>query len=171
MSRKDSRQDEIQGEGDYKSARRFNKASKQFVESHDVETLGRDSTPHSPQEAGALEQAEAAGRSRAKGVRSAKSGDAGDRSREPVGKLMTEVEDLIRKVGHLTDTDIVDVRQKVEDTLTSTRAALEASAARARAGSEQAAEAAAGYVHQRPWTALGLAAAVGALLGALAVRR
>jgi ElaB/YqjD/DUF883 family membrane-anchored ribosome-binding protein len=169
--KKSSGQDEIQGEGDYKSARRFNRASEQFVESHDFEALGRESAPHSPQEETELARAEAAGRSRAQGTRSAASEDLTLHSGDGVTKLITDVEDLIRKVAHLTDADVVNMRQKVENTLASTRTALEASAARARAGSRQAAGVAEGYVHQRPWTALATAAAVGALLGALSVRR
>jgi ElaB/YqjD/DUF883 family membrane-anchored ribosome-binding protein len=117
--KKSTGRDEIQGEGDYKSGRRFNEASKQFVESHDVETLGRESAPHSAQEARELERAEAAGRSRAQGTRSAKSEDLAVHSEDGVRKLIT----------------------------------------------------AEGYVHQRPWMALGIAAAVGALLGALSARR
>jgi ElaB/YqjD/DUF883 family membrane-anchored ribosome-binding protein len=40
-----------------------------------------------------------------------------------------------------------------------------------RAGGQQLAQAADGYVHERPWTALGIAAAVGLVLGVLSTRR
>jgi len=56
----------VQGEGDYESGRRFNKASRDFVKTHDVEKLGRASKPRSGKEAAEMERAEAKGRGRAK---------------------------------------------------------------------------------------------------------
>lgn len=55
---------EIQGEGDYKSARRFNQAQREFVATHDTASLGRRAAPKSPAEAADLRRAEAAGRAR-----------------------------------------------------------------------------------------------------------
>jgi hypothetical protein len=56
----------VQGEGDYESARRFNKASREFVETHDTGKLGRQARPRSEQEAKAMNKAEEKGKSRAK---------------------------------------------------------------------------------------------------------
>lgn len=56
----------VQGEGDYESARRFNKRSREFVESNDVEKLGRESRPRSEEEAEDMKEAEEEGKSRAK---------------------------------------------------------------------------------------------------------
>jgi uncharacterized protein YjbJ (UPF0337 family) len=57
---------DVQGEGDYRSARNFNKRSEEFVKSHDTERLGREARPDSAAEADALRQAEEAGKARAR---------------------------------------------------------------------------------------------------------
>ena len=59
------------------------------------------------------------------------------------------------------------VRANVDDTL----ATAKESAASVRARSRKLADTTTSYVRQRLWTALGIAAAVGALLGALSARR
>jgi ElaB/YqjD/DUF883 family membrane-anchored ribosome-binding protein len=92
-------------------------------------------------------------------------------AREEFNKLAADVEDLVRKLAHVTDGDIARVRQRVEEKLASTRRVVEQGAARARAGGRQIAESADGYVHEKPWTALGIAAAVGLLIGVLSSSR
>ncbi len=58
---------DVQGEGDYKAARRFDKASLEFVKSHDVEKHARDAAPRSPAEAQSIADAEEEGRRRSRG--------------------------------------------------------------------------------------------------------
>jgi ElaB/YqjD/DUF883 family membrane-anchored ribosome-binding protein len=104
--------------------------------------------------------------------KAAEEADTARKSGNPeLGRLITDVEDLVRKVAHLTDADIARVRRKVEQTLGAVRSSVEQGTARVRAGSKQLADATDGYVHDRPWTALGIAAAVGVLLGVLSARR
>ncbi len=57
---------EVQGEGDYKAARRYNEATREFVQEEDVEGAARDAEPQSANEQQQLERAEQAGRQRAK---------------------------------------------------------------------------------------------------------
>lgn len=57
----------VQGEGDYNAARRYNKASKEFVDSGAVPDAARDAAPHSQVEAQELEDAEQVGLDHAKG--------------------------------------------------------------------------------------------------------
>ncbi len=57
--------DSIQGEGDYRSAREYREEVKEFLQRADVEKAARDAAPRNPEEARELEEAEAAGRSRA----------------------------------------------------------------------------------------------------------
>ena len=57
----------VQGEGDYEAAQRFDKASAEFVKSHDVEKLARRAAPRSPEEAQILADAEDEGRSHSRG--------------------------------------------------------------------------------------------------------
>ena len=57
---------EVQGEGDYKAARRYNEATREFVEEDDVAEAAREAEPQSELEEQQLERAEQAGRERAK---------------------------------------------------------------------------------------------------------
>lgn len=57
----------VQGEGDYEAARRHRDAATRYVRDHDVERAARDAAPRSPEEARALRDAEAAGRSESRG--------------------------------------------------------------------------------------------------------
>ena len=54
----------VQGEGDYESARRFRKDTKEFLKKADVPDLARRAAPHSKEEAAELQRAEEVGRSR-----------------------------------------------------------------------------------------------------------
>ena len=63
---KDKTEGEVQGEGDYKAARRYNEATREFVEDEDVAEAARDAEPQSEREQQQLERAEQAGRQRAK---------------------------------------------------------------------------------------------------------
>ncbi len=58
---------EIQGEGDYAAARRHRKDLRDFVKHTDVEAVARRAAPASAAEAAEMEQAEAEGKTRAKG--------------------------------------------------------------------------------------------------------
>ncbi len=57
---------EVQGEGDYKAARRYNEATREFVAEEDVAEAARDAEPKNSGEEQQLERAEQAGRARAK---------------------------------------------------------------------------------------------------------
>lgn len=60
------RKPRVQGEGDYESAREYNKDLKEFIDSGKVDEAARASAPGSSSEADAMERAERAGKSRAK---------------------------------------------------------------------------------------------------------
>ena len=57
---------EVQGEGDYKAARRYNDATREFVKDEDVVGAARDAEPQSASEEQQLARAEQEGRDRAK---------------------------------------------------------------------------------------------------------
>jgi hypothetical protein len=57
---------EVQGEGDYKAARRYNEGTREFVKEEDVSGAAREAEPQSAGEEQQLERAEQAGRQRAK---------------------------------------------------------------------------------------------------------
>ena len=56
----------VQGEGDYESARKYNKDTKEFVESGQVDEAAKAARPENEQQARAMEEAEKAGKARAK---------------------------------------------------------------------------------------------------------
>jgi hypothetical protein len=57
---------DIQGEGDYRSAREFNEKERAFVRSHDTEKLAEDAQPDDAAQAAEMERAERAGKARAR---------------------------------------------------------------------------------------------------------
>ena len=62
-----SKKDDVQGEGDYEAARRYDKAARDFAESGKVEPAAHDAAPGSATEADAMNRAEEVGKSRSKG--------------------------------------------------------------------------------------------------------
>jgi hypothetical protein len=57
----------IQGEGDYEAARRYDKEVKDFVGKADIDKAAHDAAPKSPAEQSELEEAERVGKSHSKG--------------------------------------------------------------------------------------------------------
>lgn len=57
---------DVQGEGDYKAARRYNESAREFVKDNDVTEAARDAEPANAREEQQLEHAEQQGRDRAK---------------------------------------------------------------------------------------------------------
>lgn len=104
--------------------------------------------------------------------------NGGDRGRDEWHKLVADVEDLVKKVANVDDAEIAEIRAKVEDTLarakSSAGAGMTAIRERAEAVRERAGEASDAtdeYVHENPWAAVGIAAAVGIIIGFVAGRR
>lgn len=58
---------QVQGEGDYKAARRYDKSAHDFAKSGKVTEAARKAGPNDPKEAEDLKQAEDIGRSHTKG--------------------------------------------------------------------------------------------------------
>ncbi len=58
---------EVQGEGDYEAARRYDKKAREFAESGKVQPAAEQSAPRNEREAQDMERAEEIGKSRAKG--------------------------------------------------------------------------------------------------------
>lgn len=79
--------------------------------------------------------------------------------------FLADVEDLVEKVGNVADADVARLRDKVSDALANVRRiaadGAESLGDRARA----AAGATSGYVRERPWTAIGVAAALALIVG------
>lgn len=85
--------------------------------------------------------------------------------------LIVDVEDLLKKLANIGDAEIAKVRARVEKTLASAREAAGEGVTLVKGYARQGAQATDEYVHESPWTAMGLAAAVGVLIGFIAARR
>jgi ElaB/YqjD/DUF883 family membrane-anchored ribosome-binding protein len=85
--------------------------------------------------------------------------------------LVADVEDLVKKVADVDDAEIAAMRAKVEQTLARAKSAATEGLANVREHAREATEATDEYVHESPWTAIGVAAAVGVLIGFIASRR
>jgi hypothetical protein len=66
MATTPNKDDEVQGEGDYKAGRRYDKAAREFAESGKVEPAAHDAAPGSAEEAEEMQQAEEIGKSHSK---------------------------------------------------------------------------------------------------------
>jgi hypothetical protein len=71
---------ELQGEGNYTAARRYDQATKRFIDQGKVDPAAQAAQPHSSQEKKEMERAEEVGKSHAKGEDPAlrSGGDADD---------------------------------------------------------------------------------------------
>ena len=63
---KDRKRSKVQGEGDYESARRYQRDVTRFVDEHDTEELAREAEPESEDQALEMQEAERKGRARSK---------------------------------------------------------------------------------------------------------
>jgi ElaB/YqjD/DUF883 family membrane-anchored ribosome-binding protein len=88
-----------------------------------------------------------------------------------LGNLLSDVEDLVKRVAHVSDADIAKVRERVQEKVTSARETLTAGAESVRERATAAMSTTDDYVRNSPWQAVGIAAAVGAALGYLLSRR
>ena len=85
--------------------------------------------------------------------------------------LVADVEDLIKKVANVKDAEIAEIRSKVEHTLAQAKDAATQGVANIRGFTRDAQRATDEYVHESPWAAIGVAAAVGVLIGFLSATR
>lgn len=102
--------------------------------------------------------------------RAAKNGGTTGKSAE-WQNLVADVEDLVKKVAHVDDEEIAEIRSKVEDTLAKAKTTADEGISAVRGRAEEASEATDVYVRENPWAAIGIAAAIGIVIGFVAGRR
>ena len=85
--------------------------------------------------------------------------------------LVADVEDLVKKVANVDDAEIARIRGKVVDTLAKAKSVASEGTAAVRAKAGEASEVTDHYVHENPWAAIGIAAAIGIVIGFVASRR
>ncbi len=94
-----------------------------------------------------------------------RAGNVRDYATDELRAFLADVEDLVKRVGNVSDADVARARAKVVGALGDVRRLASDGADtlrdRARAAAEQADE----YVRDRPWQSIGLAAALGLIVG------
>ena len=106
-----------------------------------------------------------------RGRRADRNGSKAAASGAEWSNLVADVEDLIKKVAHVDDEDVAEIRAKVEDTLAKAKTSATQGIAAIRGQTDEVTEATDEYVRENPWAAIGIAAAVGIVLGFIAGRR
>jgi len=85
--------------------------------------------------------------------------------------LVSDVEDLIKKVANVDDEEVARMRARLEQTLAKAKSAARDGATSVRDYARDASTATDDYVRESPWMAVGVAAAVGVLVGFIVGRR
>lgn len=96
---------------------------------------------------------------------------AGGRMAGNLRSMISDGEDLLNASTKISDEGFALARRKFEQKLLGAKTALAEAARPAMATVKQAADVTDEYVQTNPWTSVGVAAAVGALLGFLLSRR
>ena len=85
--------------------------------------------------------------------------------------LRADVQNLLGRVAHVGDPEIARLRARIERGLATAKKTLADGTDRIQRRAKDALAAGDGYVRDRPWQAVGVAAAVGLFLGFLVARR
>ncbi len=101
----------------------------------------------------------------------ATSADSREELLEDLQRIMADAEDLIGATAKETGAAVEEVRTRIRENLRAARARLSDAEESARASAHRAVSATDEYVRENPWSALGIAAAVGVLVGVLLNRR
>lgn len=84
---------------------------------------------------------------------------------EELQAFLADVEDLVKRVANISDADIARARVKVANAMTEMRRVAAETADTVRDRARVAMDATNDYVRERPWTVVGLAAALGLIIG------
>ncbi len=85
--------------------------------------------------------------------------------------VMEDAEDLLKATAGQAGEKVASVRARAEDSIRAAREALAEAGDDAIERGREAAESADAYVHEHPWTAIGIAAAAGLVVGLLLSRK
>jgi ElaB/YqjD/DUF883 family membrane-anchored ribosome-binding protein len=90
---------------------------------------------------------------------------------QEVPNLTVDVQDLLGRIAHVADPEIARLRAKIERGLTTAKTTLADGTNRVQRHAKDVMTAGDSYVRDRPWQAVGIAAAAGLVVGFLAARR
>lgn len=88
-----------------------------------------------------------------------------DSASEELQAFLLDVEDLVKRVANVSDADIARVRVRVANALNDMRRVAADTTDSVRDRARVAMDATDTYVRERPWTVVGLAAALGVIIG------
>jgi ElaB/YqjD/DUF883 family membrane-anchored ribosome-binding protein len=94
-----------------------------------------------------------------------RSANVKDYASDELRAFLADVEDLVKKVANVGDADVARLRARVTGALGDVRQTIGDTADSLRDRARLAVSVTDDYVHDRPWTAIGLAAAVGVIVG------
>jgi ElaB/YqjD/DUF883 family membrane-anchored ribosome-binding protein len=86
-------------------------------------------------------------------------------------RVIADAEDLLAATADQTDSKFADLRARAKENLLLAREKLADVSAASRERVRQVADATDDYVHDNPWSSIGIAAAVGLFVGVLLGRR
>jgi ElaB protein len=92
---------------------------------------------------------------------------AGAAASEEVQNLISDVEDLIDRVGEAADPEVKRLRAKVADAVVSTKRSIATGAGQVQRQAKEVFDASDRYVRNQPWEAIGIAALAGIAVGFL----
>jgi ElaB/YqjD/DUF883 family membrane-anchored ribosome-binding protein len=85
--------------------------------------------------------------------------------------VVTDAEELLRATAGLAGDKVSAARERIQENLTAAKVRLSAAEDAVVARTKEAARATDEYVHENPWKAVGIGAAVGLIVGMLMSRR
>lgn len=85
--------------------------------------------------------------------------------------VMMDAEELLKATAGQAGEKVASARSRAEDSIRAARQALAEAGEEAVERGREAAESADEYVHEHPWTAIGIAAGVGLVIGLLLSRK
>ena len=85
--------------------------------------------------------------------------------------LLTDIEDLIKSATSLTGEDLARARAKLTAKVHAAKESVELLGGAVATRARDTAKATDTYVHEQPWQAIGIGAAIGLLVGILLARR
>ena len=111
-----------------------------------------------------VETAQRAGRDAAAEFRR-RGANVKDYASDELRAFLADVEDLVKKVANVGDADVARLRNRVSGAIGDVRQTIGDTTESLRERARLAVTVTDDYVHDRPWTAIGLAAAIGVIVG------
>jgi len=101
----------------------------------------------------------------------ATAGGGGSAVSREVHSFLADIEDLVKATTSLTGDDLARAKAKLTERIGAAKVSVEKMGGAIADGTRHAAQATDGFVHERPWQAIGIGAALGVLVGFLIARR